>query len=538
MFKLYKIYYDEKHQVVPVNGIYIVYELYEYKFEYNGVVDNEKVFIEDELLDYDNSLLTYTSKGVYSNKKKRLFEDYFGYLTLNINDNNFKFEVRIQKLKVPELEQILLYLWNNNPTVFDNFLSKSTLKSKLVKENQQNFDFSSKFVNIFENFYLFFKRKYFIFKSRPHSLLRVTDRIVDYEDANISDNSIDWLLNNLDELHFDYRFKNAQNSIKIKNEYGIIEKILTEEKKSSYNVYENKIILGAFDYVFIEISKIKEKIKGYVSNEQYYERDFYSIDELRIIPFLRIKDDLSILESKLKSLKNKYKNIFKDCKSHNALPKLTPVFSNKTHYTEAFNKIKIIRNININLDGELSLLNIRKISNLYEKYNLYLLLNLLIESKPLNFKIEKISDKSNQEFNFNFNSFSITLYYDYIIYNKENNTGLQRISKGYYKPDFVLKKDNNNGEFIYYILDSKYSSEKTVKSKHLNECIKKYILDIGISKETTSKVDELILIYPGISEQTIYGNSNFKPKISILPAKVNIHNLKNFVQKITTENGN
>ena len=77
-------------------------------------------------------------------------------MKINISDNEYNFEVRIQKLKVPELEEILLYLWNQDPIIFDNFFSKSTLKSKLDRENQ-NLDFSSKFVNIFEDYYNFFK---------------------------------------------------------------------------------------------------------------------------------------------------------------------------------------------------------------------------------------------------------------------------------------------------------------------------------------------------------------------------------------------
>jgi len=536
MFKLFNIRFDNKYEVKPIDGIYIVYELHEYEFEYTGKAD--KVFIEDLVLDYNNSLLIETKTGIKTKYKKRLFEDYFGYLKIRFDLNEFKFEVRIQKLKVPELEQILLYIWNNNPIIFDNFLSKSTIKSKLVKEQQNNFKFSSKFVNIFEDFFTFFNQNYFIFKNLPYSVLREKNKIVNFEEASVSDNSIDWLLNNLDELQLDYRFKNATNAIKIQNNYAIVEKILTQEKRPYYNVYENQIILGNFDYIIHEISKIKEKIKTHVSVNQYYEKDFYSIDEFRIIPFLKIKEDLNTIESKIKFLKNKYQSIFIDSKSKNAFPKLTPVFSNKKHYTSAFNKIKLIRNININLEGELNLLNIKRISNLYEKYNLYVILNSLIDSKPKTLSSKQMSDESNQEFNFTFNTFSISLYYDYNVTNRENKTGLERISKGYYKPDYILKKESNKNEVNYYILDSKYSSEKPLKNRHLNDCIKKYILDLGVSKSNSVKVDDLILLYPGENKQIIYGNSYFKPQISILPSKTNLDYLKKFIKNITKDDGN
>jgi hypothetical protein len=535
MFKLYHINYHNELEVFPVDGIYIVYELYEYRFNFTGDIGNAKVFIEDVLLDYDNTLLAYTSDGVNSRMQKRIFEDYFGYLTININNNEFKFEVRIQKLKVPELEDILLYIWNNNPVVFDNFLSKSTLKSKLIKDSRKNFDFSSKFVNVFDDFFMFFKKKYLMFKSLPHSVLRTKSQIIDYDEANISNSSIDWLLNNLDELDISPEFKYLPNSIEIEGSYGIIEKIFTEKKKANHNVYENQIILGAFDHVLLEINKIKEMIKGYVSVEQYYEKDFFSIDEFKIIPFLKIKNDLSNIEFKIKSLKNKYQKVFEGAVSNNCSPRLTPVFSNKRHYTEAYNKIRLIRNINIDIDGELNLINIKKISTLYEKYNLYVLLNLLWEKVPFNLHSDIYSDMDKREFHFQYNSYSISLYYDKEISSKFNKTGLQRISEGRsYKPDYLLKLEKKSGEVKYFILDSKYSSYKRLKSSHLDDCVKKYILDIGISNSPTLKVNSLILLYPGDIEEVIYGSDIFSPKVSIMPSKVQTDNLNIFINCITS----
>ncbi|OXA96112.1 hypothetical protein [Flavobacterium hercynium] len=532
MFKIFSIdQYHNAHEVYPENGIYVVYELYQYKFQFTGSITSKTIFIEDEVFDYENKLITFTENSISTKEKKRIFEDYFGYLKINICDHTFNFEVRIQKLKVPELEEILLYLWNQDPIIFDNFFSKSTLKSKLDKENQ-NLDYSSKFVNIFEDYYNFFKNSFFVFKSLPHNVLRTKNIIKDYETSDISNNSIDWLINNLDELHIDYSYKNDKNSIPIKNNYGVIEKILTEEKFSDFNIYENQIILGTFDYVILEIAKIKNKIKSYLSTKQYYEKDFYSINEFKIIPFLKLKDDLDKIESKIKSLQRKYKDIFVKANSKNTFPKLTPVFSNKRHYTDAYNKIRLIRDIKINLDGELNLLNIKKLSTLYERFNLFVLINSILLKNPISFKKEnpKLDDNTFQEFYFQFTNYKISLYYDAYIGNLQNKIGLQRISNGYYKPDYIIKLETEYNIY-FYILDSKYSSENTVKDRHLPKCINTYILDIGITNSKSTKVEELILIYPGQNEETIFGNDIFKPKISILPSKVKNTNLKNFIEK-------
>ncbi|WAC41864.1 hypothetical protein [Pedobacter sp. SL55] len=453
-------------------------------------------------------------------------------MKINISAKEFNFEVRIQKLKVPELEAILLYLWNQDPIIFDNFFSKSTLKSRLDKENQ-NLDYSSKFVNIFDEYYNFFKSIFFSFKSLPHNVLRIESKIVDYELAEVSNSSIDWLINNLDELNIDYLYKNAINSIQINNNYGVIEKIRTEEKVNDYNVYENQIILGSFDYVKLEIGKIKNRIKNYLPTKQYYDKEFYSINEFKVIPFLKVKDDLEKVESKIQSLKKKYESAFTKASSKNALPRLTPVFSNKRHYAEAYNKIKLIRDVNINLEGELNLLNVKKLSTLYERFNLFVIINSLKAQNPISFKKEnpKLEDNTFQEFYFQFTNFKVSLFYDFFIGNKSNLTGLQRISSGYYKPDYILKIERDSGT-KFYILDSKYSTEKRIKTTHLLKCIKDYILDIGLTDFPLLKAEELILVYPGQNEEVIFGSDLFKPKISIIPSKVNKNNLNEFIDRI------
>lgn len=540
MFKLFTINKNNQSvEIYPVNGIYIVYELLEYTFEYVGIITEKTIFIEDEVFDYDNRLLIFTDRSIFIKEKIRMFEDYFGYLQLNINGQDFNFEVRIQKLKVPELEEILLFLWNQDPIIFDNFFSKSTVKSRLDKQ-KENLDFSSKFVNIFEDYYNFFKNNFFAFQSLPHNLLRKQNVIEDYDSAEISSDSVDWLVNNLDEIQIDYAYKNMENSFKLNSNYGLVDKILTVQNIKDFNIYENRIILGSFDYVNLEIEKIKNKIRSVLSATHSYDKDFYSINEFKVIPFLKLQDDLHKIETKINFLQNKYINVFKNAKSINSFPKLTPVFSNKRHYSDAYNKIKLIRDIKINLDGELNLLNVKKLSTLYERFNLFILINAVKSRNPITSKFinAKIEDNTFQEYYFQFKNIKLSLFYDIYVGNISNNIGLQRISKSidikssrYYKPDYIIKTEKDDS-VVFYILDSKYSSENTVKNNHMPLCIKKYILDIGITDSSAEKVAELILLYPGDNETIIYGSDVFKPKISIMPSKVHHKNLALFVDRI------
>ncbi len=535
MFKLYSVdKNNNEKEILPENGIYIVYELFEYKFYYTGNIVESTIFIEDEAFDY--SLIICNSNFIKLKEKNRIFEDYFGYLSLNINKEKINFEVRIQKLKVPELEEMLLYLWNQDPIIFDNFLSKSTIKAKLDKE-KHTLNYSSKFVNIFEDFFIFFESKFLTFKSLSHYVLRTKGTITNYDLADISNSSIEWLVHNLDELHIDIAYKNIENSIQINNNYGLVEKIFTENKINDFNVYENQIILGSFEFIILEINKIKNKIKNNISMKNHYEREFYSINEFKTIPFLKLRDDLDRMESKIRILQRKYNDIFLESKPKNSFPRLTPVFSNKRHYTEAYNKIKLLRNIKINLDDELNLLNIKKISTLYERFNLFILVNSFLSKHPNNYTKEnpKESDNIFQEFYFYFTNCKISLYYDYKIDSNPNATGLQRISKGYFRPDYVIKIESKDGT-KFYILDSKYSSETTVRNNHLIKCTKDYILDIGITGNSSSKVEGLYLIYPGEREDIIYGNTFFKPIISIIPSKVKKDNIREFIDTIFNYN--
>lgn len=529
MFKLYHINKGEKTEILPENGIYIVYELYEYNFTYTGNILDKTIFIEDEIL--DGELVKEQLGNIALIEGKRIFEDHFGYVTLVINGQSFNCEVRIQKLKVPELEEILLYLWNQEPLIFDNFFSKSSIKAKLDSLNT-NLNFSSKFINIFEDFYSFFKSKYFVFKSLPHYVIRSKDIIQNYSDAEISSNSIDWLLTNFDQLNFDHNYKNIDNSIKIGNNYCMVEKILTSKKTNDFNVYENQIILGSFDFVQDLIKRLKNIIQSRLVDTPTYNTDYYSINELKIIPFIKLKNDVEKIGSKIKYLKTKYEEIFPNTKSKSNLPRLTSVFSNKKHYSEAYNKIKLIRDLRFNLEGEMRLLNIKKVSTLYERFNLYVLINSLLIRRPLSFKKSAICESEIfHKYCFSFNNAEITLFYDFYIGNGKNETGLQRISLGHYKPDYVIKIETK-GNIFFYILDSKYSSYSTVKNNHSNKCIKSYILDIGVSEQYSQKADELILIYPGDKECILYGSKEFKPKISMIPSKVKFTNLEKFVNSL------
>ena len=61
----------------------------------------------------------------------------------------------------------------------------------------------------------------------------------------------------------------------------------------------------------------------------------------------------------------------------------------------------------------------------------------------------------------------------------------------------------------------------------------KYIINTGIRDDRYKKIDDLILIYPGIEEESILSNPDYSPRILLLPSKPKFENsLKNYINQI------
>lgn len=156
MFRLFQISNNEKLEVIPENNFYTVFELGEYEFEYfsNNIIDN-KIFIEDEQISIENVIIDSNSIKV---KKDQYFIDYFGFSSIKINNDIFPINIQIQKLKQEEIEEILIFLWEKENRLFQNFFSRSSLKAKYdssqnrVLKTSKFLDFTEKFYEIFDNY--------------------------------------------------------------------------------------------------------------------------------------------------------------------------------------------------------------------------------------------------------------------------------------------------------------------------------------------------------------------------------------------------
>lgn len=307
MLRVFQIYNKQKIEILPQNNIFDVLELGLYEIFYESdSLETTNVFLEDILLDpkkinQNNNTLILS--------EFRYFENYFGYASLNINKCNFFFNIKIEKLKLSEIEDIFLYLWKKEGNLFNIFISKSTYEVDFRKDGFELGE-TSKLLSFIDVFIKTFEQLYFSFQNLPHTVLRKYPGKTKYDPNKISIDTVDWILNNLDEINFNHSFKSHYNSIQVNNNYGIVDNILTFENKNSPDVYENQIILGAFIIVLKKINQLRQKISSTINIKPTKDEAYADFRDLKKIPFIKLFEDSISLEKKVIKLFNKYKYLF------------------------------------------------------------------------------------------------------------------------------------------------------------------------------------------------------------------------------------
>ncbi|EKB03393.1 MULTISPECIES: hypothetical protein [Myroides] len=545
MLKVIQIIKDKKIELFPSNNMYTVFELGKYEILYTSekIISND-VFIEDIPVD---SKKIYHSSNQIQLSEFRYFENYFGYASIKLNNEIFLFNIKIEKLKLSEIEDIFIYLWKKEDKLFNIFFSKSTYELDF-KRNGFELGQTSKLISFIEKFVSTFEQLYFSFENLPHTVLRNFHRNTKYDSHKVTAETVDWMFSNLDEICFDDSFKGHYNSIRINNKYGLIDNVKISENINSFNNYENQIILGAFVLLLKKLKQLKIQISASI-NIQSNKDDLYAdFKDLKRIPFIKLFEDSTSLERKVTKVFNKYQKLFKGVQPKIEKPVLTTVFTQKMHYKKAFSLIKNLNDYKFNLLGEFKLLNISKLSKLYEVYNLYVILESIKQKLRLDmFSISAFSDRNDEiieKISFDCTDYRIRLLYEQKFYDLSKTvqeTELRRIDikKGnYYNPDYIIEIFNKyEQKYKYYILDAKYSKLQTVRSIYLPDLIEKYIINTGINKNPNLKVSSLNLIFPNEYGQKIIESTYFEPTIELIASKPNFENeLKLFIHRVLEEN--
>lgn len=545
MLRVFEVYNGKNIEIQPINGVYSVVELGKYEIHYSSEnIIPSNIFLEDLPIDslrirYEESLIILS--------EFRYFENYFGYASLSVNSDLYLFNIKIEKLKLSEIEDIFSYLWKKEDKLLNIFFSKSTYELDFKKKGFE-LGQTSKLLSFLETFITTFDKLYFSFENLPHTVLRKFQKRTNYDSQKVTLDTIYSILHNLDDINFDDSFKGHFNSIKINNKYGLIDKIDTTENKDSLDNYENQIILGAFVIILKKLSQLKKEISSNIDIRSESKSVYADFKDLKRIPFIRLFENSTSLEKKTVRLFNRYQKLFFNVTPRMDKPILTSVFAKKLQYKKAFELIKSLNDYRFDLFGEFKLLNITKLSKLYEVYNLYMIIDSLKNKLKIEqFNVSATSDRIDEiveHLSFENEDYLINFFYEHKFYGAiilNQPTILRRIDtrKGsHYNPDFIFEILNKKEKRVrYYIMDAKYSKQPTVRNVHLPDLINKYILNTGLADKPSFKISSLNLIFPGESGMRIIDSDYFEPTIGLIASKPNVESeLDEYIELILNNN--
>ncbi len=523
MLKVFRYCQKNREEIIPINGIFKVYEKDYYKLIYtsDSPITDPNVFLEDFRL--DSSKFNIGAQKISTIKPENLFSDCFGFTSLKVNNETFSFNILIEKLKKNDAEDMLTYLWGKDRSLYNNFLSKSSSTASSTQDSE--IYTTSKFLNYANLFYDQMLEYSQSFASLPYYVLRSKCELSNYSEDLINADSIPWILENLDAVSFDSGFRYDPDAIDFEGNYGVIDRLIVNKQYKCYNTYENGIILGGFLRLINKLNSLKREINNNIDTTKKYSDDNYvDFRDLKKIPYIHLKDSVNNIKYKIENLYIRYKNIFTDTQPKIAQPHLTPVFIGRRHYSKTFQLIQKGWNAKFDFKGDILLFNIQKMSHLYEIYNLYILLECIEkEVKSIGFKdYSQIWNNNTRKTTYKKDLMTINFYYEpSYSHNKDSEINLIRIDNreraNYFKPDFVLEFIFPGKDNIYCILDAKYSHSGIVE-KRMYDCIEKYILKTGIYQNPYKKIDFLFILAPIDTKNEYVTNDLYYPQIGIIPS--------------------
>ncbi|SHG40800.1 hypothetical protein SAMN05444396_11151 [Flavobacterium segetis] len=426
----------------------------------------------------------------------RLFVNYpIGRCDILLIDNktektihSFSINVNSSKINETEFDSLVKYIESKSTKIWTKH---SLLKHTASPSN--NDDKVEWLLTFCENFINDLKKEYLnSFSFDKIRIIRQKNEIVNYtSEVNTSDESLIWLINNLDTL---YPTTSCDlNKIIINNRLFSPVEILSNELDESTDTIENQIIHGFITELKLFLNHIKDSFEEDIKN-------FSKITFEGRLNFYSYKRSL-------KRLKDIDENIIKikfHLDQHIPVSTETLDFLNtnkiesKEHYNFVFEKlIEWLLNKNATYSKDKKLFKgINRMDQLFEKACFY---KLIDSFKKLEYDAEEISQNDDgfpNKIKLIKKGINHYLYFEII----PNKLITVRNNSGKLKPDFFIELEN--GKFI--IIDAKYKKLRTIEQKDYPELTLKYLH--GIGNKTGAYFDPLALfvLFPGIEDSIDY----------------------------------
>lgn len=499
--KIYPLFYEQQDLNIIIRD--------KKQGEMNLSFDHIDENIQNSVEKIDDDLLT----GIIN------FNNHIGKTTFDIKSHNIfllRLEIKVFPTKIDYENDYKAMVRDINNEVYNlayDFL-KRTFQSMTPndKKSINHTEFFSILDGIFENFIKAFRR----IENNTHSKFKKVSNIKRIEKVKrVNKKSIKWI--NKNPKHYNQNTK-------------LPKKILTFEKKNTYNIFENKFIKWI----------IKELIKKLKS----FEKDYKKTQSKKSIN-KKVIEKINIIENKLNSII--HLSFLKDVGDIYKIDSISLVIQMAPGYREIY-KYYLMLKKGLKIESDIFKLSLKNTAELYE-YWCFLKINQILRKEyklisedlvKLNYEgINVTLDKGKKSIIRYFNP--KTKEYFKLAYNKFE--GKRELTTNH-KPDYILSLEKNNSKNKYkFIFDAKYRIDE---SKHpTNESINAMhrYRDAIVSKEGGKYKRNMIgayVLFPR-NEENKYKESKFYKSIKevniggypFLPGSIKL--MSNFLKNIVEE---
>lgn len=531
--------YEKRISIDDINKQILLFENYQYKV----IVQSDEIFENAEMYigDYPVQLLFNDMTGCYETSKELLFEGCFdlAYITLYITDSegNEKIwytdflRVATTKQTASQVEAMLNEIEESLPSFLDVCFSRNRKKSGLVNNDIRSIWNTLK---LLDEIIAVYEENYGNFRNYRREKVISSPILVDSKQMRMIDQEgLQWISRNPD-----YLCPSGKNiGILFEKTHYLPTKIKTNYNQYSYEVYENKVILGflkeILKYIEIQVYDFQNQINVFQSIPQEIVKQLPNTHELtgRCI-FVYYKGVINKFKEKSEiflRLFYKYEKLLM-CTPLDItyIPALTNTFKQVYHYQVCYECIvKWYEAGDYSFEHLNYLFKLKTLSRVFEYYCLIKLQNALLlngyelkgafRNEYSEDDVEDVEEDINNKYIFSNGKYELTLHYEPHIQTKKLNRDMNLYSTGYnftkakwndgWTPDFVIKIVGESNEY-YLILDAKYSNFNNVKKRHMPELVLKYGTQIASNNKFYSDVIGIGAIYPNDNDKLYYYKKN------------------------------
>jgi len=510
--------------IESVNNDLLFLENYQYRLilRDNVACENVEVFIGD----YQIPVHYKGESDCYESDLDLIFGGCFdlAYISVCITDELGEeqsfftdfLRVATTKQTAKKVEQMLEEIERNLPNFLEVCFSKNKKKSGLIKNDIRSIWNTLKIIDEIIGIY---EANIGYFRNHKKAVTEPVATVVDAKSMRALDQEcLRWIACNPDNLVC----TDKDTGITYEEKKYMPSKIKTYISRYSYDVYENRVILGfikcVINFIDVQISGFAKEMLALEVVPDVIVAQLPNTHELTgrcvYIYYRGITERFKERRTKLQELFYKYEKLL-ECKPEElyGIPNLTNTFKQVYHYRVCYEcMVKWYDAGDYSFEHLNYLFKLKTLSRIFEYFCLIKIQKaiaqcgyLFRESDRIVYDAEDDLGEINNLYVFEGTNYKITLLYEPSIWVDKNNAGTNLYSTGYnfskskwndrWTPDFIIKIACGSRDY-YYILDAKYSNATNVKKRYLPELVLKYGAQIASKDKFFSDVIGIGAIYP------------------------------------------